>query len=530
MAVSLPAIHDNLNANTNKTSYWGSRDPRAIARNNSGIDLDEQGMSSSLATGYAGVIWQFNSGVTIDATADDNIFILGVSAVYNTACEIETIANHGMTMRLYTGGYTNFVEWDMSGQDATGTFIMRDRYKPFIVDPEATVDSTGGSGLTSASIDYWAIGGTYDGVLGGTRGTMIYSRFVIMGTTKDSTDIPRLYDTCDLKDLYAAVASNDAYDRNHVYVDRLGDSYFYACPFVIGYGSIGATATYFDDEGITVISPTSNASQDPRFRLSDNAMRVYIDAKDTNDTFEFSGKYFWGTSADWDFGTSADVTLVNAWFEGMGDFTMGCGVSGYATWKNCDNVIICASAEIDDSTFDGCDKVTLSGDGAELENCIIKNADTYGLVIETAGTYTLTNCTFTDNPSDIRFENASGTATVHIIGGTFSPSISNGGSGYEIRHPVSVEIDGFDSGASVRVELQSDTSQTIINEEDVSGTSISNDDYDYEADTPVYIKVRQSSSTDATRYHSYKQEATVLVDGLFVTVSMVEDSVVDWSG
>ena len=123
-------------------------------------------------------------------------------------------------------------------------------------------------------------------------------------------------------------------------------------PFRIGDNS---TETDFDDQGLTIVSPVSNDSGDPRNRLTRQAMRTYINLRNNAaDSAVFSGTWKWGTRAefDWDQDDAAVVTFNSPTFRGMGRFTVGSSISGSATFDNVDEVYMADNgADLDGSTF-----------------------------------------------------------------------------------------------------------------------------------------------------------------------------------
>ena len=147
---------------------------------------------------------------------------------------------------------------------------------------------------------------------------------VLVSSEKESADIPRIHGTASWQDLVNAVqGTTDFTGQNHLYVEKSVDVVDVMCPCAIGNAAqTSPSLTTFNDNGLTVVSPSSAVPSDPRFHLTTDSMRFYLDLRDdASDTATFSGSYVWGTEAPFDFSqsNSASVTLNGPSFSGMGN-------------------------------------------------------------------------------------------------------------------------------------------------------------------------------------------------------------------
>lgn len=353
MTVDIPTPFDLLTSTAWNKGNIGT--PVSVGtKANGGIQLDEMGVQwtaddTSPSSTDEGIYNCFNappSETPVDMT--NEIFVISRTFNAQNRIQIRTRANHGISFWLYTTSTSNYKKWIIGGNDTARPQLFSNSHRCIVVDPASTAQETGGSGLTITSVLWYGCAVRREDIASSNTSWSYISRAVRMDTTKSGADTPRLYGSgVKLKDLYSEVHQTDWTDVNHNYVEKMGNAYFYACPFVIGKS---ASTTTFDDEGITVMSPSSNDTADPRFHLTTNSMRVYLDLQ-TSDTATFSGTYVWGTRAPFDFNTSETVTLSGATFKGMGALTMGAGVTGDATFNDTGLVTLNASADLDGSTF-----------------------------------------------------------------------------------------------------------------------------------------------------------------------------------
>ena len=166
------------------------------------------------------------------------------------------------------------------------------------------------------------------------------------------------------------------------WLTKSGSSFFIPIPFSFGDGS---NAIIFDDEGVSVVSPANNASGQENFRLTENAMRVYLNTRNNpSDSVILSGSYAWGTAANWDFdiSNSSSCNLIGN-FVGMGDFNLGSSVSASGNFNlSIGSFVICNGANINNINVEG--DVKIQGNTVtDFSGLTINGA----LDFDTAGTY-----------------------------------------------------------------------------------------------------------------------------------------------
>ena len=147
----------------------------------------------------------------------------------------------------------------------------------------------------------------------------------------------------------------------------------------------------FNDGGATLISPENNASKAENFRISEQAMRVYLNLRDdAADSVIMSGSYIWGTAADWDFNENKlSSCLLSGNFTGMGHFTVGASVTASGVFSlSTGKSLVCNGANVDGATVNGDFKLQ----GSTITT--INNFNVTGAFdFDTAGTYSLNGCT-----------------------------------------------------------------------------------------------------------------------------------------
>jgi len=342
MAVDLPSAFNSHTANHNsdplRVGNVGSTSNLSVKANGGiSINNDAQGWQTNIVGNYGGFKYKFvSSNAGQDFTSSEELFVIAAQTNAPNRIQIDTVANDGLSVRMYTNDSTDYRVFTVGGKDsAFGKF--RAAPTAFLVDPQAAGSFDSGT-YDDTSVKRYSFQGKRFNQAGSNTGWFYVSESTMIGTKKSATNTPRLHGTgVKLGDLPLAVHGTDQDDIVHVYCATLSDGiYFVGCPFVIGNLSTGNSVTTFDDEGGSFISPGDATAGDPRYHLTNTSMRVYLDLRDNAaDTATFSGTYTWGTEAPWDFSQSdaATVTLDSASFNGMGNFTLGTSVSGSATWS-----------------------------------------------------------------------------------------------------------------------------------------------------------------------------------------------------
>lgn len=300
--------------------------------------------AASPSTTDQGYSMEFN-GTPSAVDMTDEIFI--VSHAFNAPNRIqcETNANRGNVFGLHTSD-ANYKEWRIGGNDTA--IAYKPNHKCIIIDPASTARVTGGSGLTITSVLYYKKISRRLDISGNSTCLWFLSR-AIRCSTLNSGNITRIYGgACSWNGLEKAVNGTGYIDVEHNYVIFVGTAIFVGCPVSIGKSG---EETNFCDGGTTIVSPESNSTNDPRFHLSDTAMRVYFDSMGSTDTAHLTGTYQWGTRAAWNMNTTAVITLEGASFSGMGAITMGEGITGNANFDDVGLITLDEDGDLDGSNF-----------------------------------------------------------------------------------------------------------------------------------------------------------------------------------
>lgn len=201
-----------------------------------------------------------------------------------------------------------------------------------------------------------------------------------------------------------------------------------------------------------------------------------------------------------------DWTVTNTKFSGCGKI----GISG-ASLTGC--------SIINPSNGVGCiidDTVSLSG-----TSFLTSEPTDYAIEIDIAGTYNLTDVTYTGFTTDINVTATSGTVTLNIQGGD-SPTYVTAGATVVLEQAVTLAFTGMVEDSVLAVYKDLDDSE-IISPVVIGATGAYSTQYSFTGDTPVTIKVRKS--TTSIKYLPFRYLGTITTSGLSLTVNQVEDTV-----
>ena len=245
-------------------------------------------------------------------------------------------------------------------------------------------------------------------------------------------------------------------------LEKLGSAVFIPCPFSIG---DDFNPTTFNDNGAAIISPASNATNQENFRLTDDAMRVYLNTRDNNaDTVVLSGAYSWGSAAEWDFNISnASTCLLSGSFIGMGNFKLGSSVTATGTFSLAD------FSKAVESTGADINGITVVEGSLNIKTDLVTtftNITASTVNLDTAGIYRFVNCTINEiNTSDYN------SVTTVILDNT---EISGYGFNIVVEYPPrTLTLTGLQPGSEVRV-YESGTINEIAGVEDSNETFLDN--------------------------------------------------------
>ena len=488
------SLFDSNDTSDGGTLDTSGGDATGNIKSGGGLPSNTGGMQFTVISGKAGTRHYFNStpySLNFTSTGEKRIFIWAAQANAGNRRQLSTMNQGGQSIKMYSGSDTTseIREWVLGGSDTklanrTGIFL-------FVVDPEATGNVADVGTFDPSSVLRYGHFTTHGDMVGGSTSWWFWCASVLVSSEKDSTKIPRIYGlNSSWQDLVDEVQGTTGFTgQNHLYVEKSGNKIDLFCPCAIGNASQeNPTQTTFNDSGLNVISPPSAEASDPRFHLTNDSMRFYLDLRnDPADTATFSETYNWGTQTPFDFSqsNSASITLSGATFTGMGEFTCGSSVSGNATFNlGGTNKVIINGANLNGSTING-DADVIGGTVTTFININITGV----LNLDTEGTYTLNNCQINEiknnsdgaitiiltngasvttsfgititEPVDITNTNILNNSRVKITNITKSltldNSVVNGGLGYFLT--VNLQDANVDVGDTIRLEAayQSET-------------------------------------------------------------------------
>lgn len=306
--------------------------------------------------GEKGIYWGMTSqGSTTSIDASNGTKVILTSLQFNAPnrIQIDTIGNRGAVARLTSGsGATDFLEYSIGGND-TPFASSQAGSVTICIDLNSLSNDFSGGTFDPSDVTGWGYGSHYQSMSGNASNLQFFTRLFLFDTVKGATNLPTFTGNSSFDDAFNAVNGNDYTDKIGTWVQKLANAVFIPCPFSIG---DGFNATSFNDNGAAVISPANNATNQENFRLTDDAMRVYLDTSDNSaDSVILSGAYSWGTAADWDFNISnASTCLLSGSFTGMGNFKLGSSVTASGTFNLATgSTVECIGANIDGITVVG---------------------------------------------------------------------------------------------------------------------------------------------------------------------------------
>ena len=123
-------------------------------------------------------------------------------------------------------------------------------------------------------ITAYAHGSVRTNIVGTQTLYSFFQRSFLFTTTKGSSNLPTFTGVSNFDDAILAVQGTDYTNKIGSWITKSGDSIFIPCPFSFGNG---VDPISFNDNGVSVISPASNSQNQENFRLTDNAMPVYLE-------------------------------------------------------------------------------------------------------------------------------------------------------------------------------------------------------------------------------------------------------------
>jgi len=449
----------------------------------------------------------------------------------------ETKVNGGVKYVLYDG--TNDIGYEIGGNDQTGVTLSTfyNSYR-FDVSNSAIFTSFAFAG-SEASLSKTLITGVGYGSLhlakavGSIDNTwMDRFSFIINGSPALTINAG----TSGIPITLSTVSSDDITNGWGLVANPQGN--LYNVFGSVEWGDSGTGSSYFDQKDSQIFLVGTDIG------VGNFDMSLIANATGTN-LFKIDNCVVIGLGAvsNWDLSdvNSNTIEITNCQFVDGGAFTFP--VTG-GTSRKCTGTKFVNCGQINPSTMTFSSNSFLGSTdatGALLSNGNIDTCDFtsdgtgHAIYITSTGTYTYTANTYTGYASvdgstgnEVLYNNSGGVVTINVVGGD-TPTIRNGTSASTtVNNSVNVTVTVKDSSGTVidlaqtSIHKTSDGTEIMNQDSDVSG--IATVSYAYTTDTPVYIRVRKSST--GTRYLNHSSTGTITSSGLNITVTLSQDNIV----
>jgi len=475
MTISLPAA---VNLHTLNHSV----DARARGITNGAVQGLKPGGNLPLTTSAAVVVnntassqtgtwtalhWEFLATGGYDVSSETRVAIFGIQFATADRIQISDLVNDGIAIRIGSGigsPPSNYKHYQVGGRDRPLASSMVQSL-PVVIDLNDTSNESTGGTFDNTDVQTYGPGNVRWDMFGTLNGLMVISRAFVFTTAVDSADIPLFTGAgSDWDDLVDFVQGADFTDKIGEWCFRNGSTVVVPIPWQIGDGT---TATTFNDNGDTIVGPPHDDVNDPRFRLTSQALRGYIRLRDNAaDIVTLSGTYNFIDSnkpdLDFDVSNAAVITLTGSTWIGRGPITLGSSVAGAATWDRCGTVDATAGPDVDGSIFKSPTNDALLIDSTQTLADLRFESYTGQVALNVGAgasnvNITLDNCFF-DKTGTFEVENSgSGIVTLIMINGT----------------ALLVAADVTNTGGG-SIELIAETVTTTIHTDDNTGTNLQN--------------------------------------------------------
>ena len=533
MTFSLPTVNNTHETNAAGDPLFAENigSPNAVNTKEAGnLPITQDGSQFTITSDnqLAGVSYYFQAApASYDVSSSTKVLLWHNQFNAPNRIQVADLANGGVRFRLYSGTTLfslAYKDWYIGGNDSPFAECVKGQV-PFVMDLNAGNETSSAGTFDNTTVTRYGIIVNSDFVVG-TQGNINFqgSNFVL-GTGKGDADIPVFTGTSDFVQAVTLVQGTNYTNKIGNWIRQTGSVVYIDMPFQIGDAT---TATTFNDNGVTVVSPASNNAADPRFQLTDQAMQVHLNLSNSAaDTCTMTGTYLWGTRANFNFDQS-DASLTNiagATFRGMGDFTVGSSVSGAATFDNTGSVKLSnSSVSINGSTISNTfasNALHFTGGPMDIANMRFESyAGKHAILIDTVGTYKLTDVFFDQSgTADIETTHPTGTVTIDLAGTTTTPTFTNTGGGTVVLNfPNRVlTLNSIVAGSRI---LVTDTTNTVVLFNEVPSTSpFVGSIASQGTDVDLSIRVRNG----AVPYKTFDTTATLTSAGVGINVSQVLD-------
>jgi len=469
--------------------------------------------SSGVAEGaFFGTSGQTTLGA-IDVETNPALFIWSLQFNAPNRIQVDTLANGGVRFWLGSGSSptSNYREWLIGGNNTPFAASQSGPVTICIDLADTSNNSTVGT-FDATDISAYGVATVHSGIVGSAFGEVFFQRSFLLNTDKNSFNLPFFSGASSYDDAIDLLQGTDYTDKIGSWATKAGTSFFLPCAFSFGNN---ITATVFNDAGVSVVSPSSGATNQENFRITTDAMRVYLRTRDNNtDSVTLSGSYSWGTAAAWDFdlANNSSCTLSGN-FSGMGTFTVGASVAASGTFNLATgNNVVCNGADMTGATING---------GMKLKGGLItKLVDlevTGTLEFDTAGTYQVENCTINSVSNT-----SGGTVTLENTGSTIA---GNQGPTIVIQDLRAISITSIVSGS--RMQIYNVTTSSEVKNLTIVGTTVYTVTYaegtDYSVGDVVRVRLTYTDSTSS--YVEFETTTVATTTGWTVLAAQVVDSI-----
>ena len=201
-----------------------------------------------------------------------------------------------------------------------------------------------------------------------------------------------------------------------------------------------------------------------------------------------------------------------------------------------DNSLQLRNAIIDANTADGVAFMT-TDDISDIKFCTLEWSDGHAIEIVSGGPATQTSkgnkfsgygSTGTNDAAV--YNNTGGALTINVTDLGDGPTYRNGtGASTTVNSAVTVTITVVDTANSpvelAQVAVYRTSDDVEVMNQDTNASGVASTSYNFSTDTPVYIRVRKSS-TGSTRYLNASTTGTITSSGLSVTITIRQDQFV----
>ncbi len=171
------------------------------------------------------------------------------------------------------------------------------------------------------------------------------------------------------------------------------------------------------------------------------------------------------------------------------------------------------------------------------EQAFISAGTGHAILITASGNYTFDAFSFDDyatvngsTGNECLYNNSGGLVTVAIVNGGDTPTYRNGASASTVvNNAVNLTLHVIDAAGSnienAQAAIYKTSDDSELMNEDTLSTGIATETFNFVSDTPVYWRVRKSSTGD-TRYFPRTGTGTITSVGFSATITLAEDTII----